>query len=31
VVSTDDQEDIAEKLALEWGFSPELQGFLKED
>ena len=31
VVSTADQEDIAEKLALEWGFSPELQAWLKED
>jgi hypothetical protein len=31
VVSTNDQEDIAEKQALEWGFSPELQAFLRED
>ena len=31
IVSTEDQEDIAEKLALEWGFSSELQAWLKED
>lgn len=31
VVSTGNQEDIAEKLALEWGFSPELQAFFRDE
>jgi hypothetical protein len=29
-VSTGDREDIAEKLALEWGFSAELQAFFRD-
>ncbi len=29
--STDDHEDVAEKISLEWGFSSELTTLLKED
>ena len=29
--SKDDQEDVAEKIALEWGFSGELTTFLAEE
>ncbi len=29
--STDDHEDVAEKISLEWGFSSELTTFLKEE